>query len=368
MQESRTGALFYSTVNSTDINLPKSWSSPFLITQIPVSSSAIAYGNGNVYVAYSEDNIPSRVYITISVDEGLTWSLPIFVSESLSDEETLSDVDIVVDSNGTIHVFWAKYKIPEINTPLGIFYSRSVNDGQAWSTYLELDNGPFGLPNALVSPSNILYLVYNGSVAIKGRYFRYSEDSGYSWSSKIVIDPIVGGLTGNMLAQDSAQNLHFVSAADVSMNGIAYSTWRNNQWESTINIASQVPLVGGDKRQAYAPNILITNGNKLHVVYLGPAHATVYYISTELNTPYVASEPPNSIVTPVAEMPQIENLSDTTKVTPIERLSAQPLPSNLRNTTYKINNSVSTIIAAGVIPVVAMLFFVIIVKIKRRAQ
>lgn len=296
--------------SSSDISKalsPHGWADYHQFIDASVSSIAMISSDGSLYLAYTQITPPFDVFITRSDDFGATWSYPALVSNASIHNEISVSVSTAAGPDGTLHIAWAQHKSPDGYPPQRIYYAQSKDQGEIWSAPLEIASGEYGAPTLLVTPDNNVYLEYNGAASIGGRYFRYSNDGGQRWSGTTTIDPGVGGLTGGSLALDSAGMLHFASASDAHQyNGIAYSQWDSKQWTPMFSLIDQPEGTGTNDRWAFEPNLVITNGNQLHILYLGANHDEVRYITSRSSAPEI---PVNTTV---------ENPTPTAQITPTQ--------------------------------------------------
>jgi hypothetical protein len=123
--------------------------------------------------------------------------------------------------------------------------------------------------------------------------------------------------------------LHFASASDAHQyNGIAYSQWDSKQWTSMFNLIDQPEGAGTNDRWAFEPNLVITNGNQLHILYLDANHDKVLYITSRSSAPEipvstaVLDPTPNTRITPTQPELKTSNESDISS-TPAAVFSAE---------------------------------------------
>ena len=93
-----------------------------------------------------------------------------------------NDVKMVVDAKGQIHVIWVLAGLPPGNTSLGIYYSKSLDNGQTWSTPTEIVSSSASQPQLILSADQ-LHLFWNKTTSNGNElYQQWSLDSGQTWS------------------------------------------------------------------------------------------------------------------------------------------------------------------------------------------
>ena len=133
---------------------------------------------------------------------------------------------------------------------------------------------------------------------------------------------------------DSAGTLHYASAADATINGVAYTAREGDNWRPLSNIARVAPGSDLSVRQGYEPVMILTRGNTIHVFYIGAGHSPIYYTKTRVDAPEIVEmiEPTQSRVD---TSPQV--LSEVTTATlplsptiqPVQVTTIIMLPSKL---------------------------------------
>lgn len=278
---------YLTSVGSADVGQPRSWDSLRRVVFEGVLRASLHYNESSLYIAYIPVRGPSELYVIKSSDGGVSWSYPVRISSAAARGEVPTGGSWGIGPDGVFHFVWSQAILPDGYPPQRMLYSCSVDDGESWSEPLELVEGQYASPALLVTSDNVLYLAYNGAASIGGRYFQWSLDGGQTWSNRKTIATGVGGLTGGVIRLDSAGVLHFVSASHIGINGVAYSQWDGFEWTSLVDVAKTSPDAGGNTRQAYEPRLLITEGNRLHAMYLGEDHASIFYTTAQSSAPAV---------------------------------------------------------------------------------
>lgn len=143
----------------------------------------IAYGYGNLYIAYQDDGSPGKIYLIESIDIGNSWNSPTLISAS---ENSFMYPRIAVsDHNNNACVFYTKQ---HSSTDHDIYYTYTW-DGQNWADLsLETDNAwesfcdIYYMPFSSSGDDNF-HLSYYDDVNI---FYRFTDDPN-NWSHAIQI-------------------------------------------------------------------------------------------------------------------------------------------------------------------------------------
>jgi len=179
----------------------------------------------------------------------------------------LQDPMMAIDREGRLHVVWSVGSAPDAYPPIGVFYSRSDSEGVSWTAPIQLGGIDEGQPAIAVNNDEV-HVLWNGDVARKGRYYRYSGDAGETWGSVEVLSPPAsqGGKGG--LQRPPAiivDNLGNVHALLHEQESLYYTAKIDQSWT-----AKQPLYIPGMMRAAevFAVRLAITGGNQLHAIYL----------------------------------------------------------------------------------------------------
>jgi Neuraminidase (sialidase) len=71
---------------------------------------------------------------------------------------------------------------------MGVYYSRSDNNGVSWSVPIQLGEFDEGQPAIAVYEDDVNVL-WNGDAEKRGRYYRYSKNAGETWESVEILSP-----------------------------------------------------------------------------------------------------------------------------------------------------------------------------------
>jgi hypothetical protein len=191
-----TNALFYSRVFADNFSSGESWEASQELAASALDFNVTVDNNGIIHLAYvrilSTDEAPSGIYYRVSKDSGANWdaSQVLYQSQyfrSLKPEE--ANVKLSASGDGSIYVVW--------DNPLLklILFTNSIGGEHSWTEPKVLkgpdvedgNNIPFG-GNIAVNGNGILITWQSGQAdAYCDQYSQWSTDTGYSWSTPLLI-------------------------------------------------------------------------------------------------------------------------------------------------------------------------------------
>jgi hypothetical protein len=214
------------------------------------------------------------------------------------------NVRIAIGTNDVLHVVWTEHQLPTGWPILGVFYTRSIDGGRAWSDPLEMAGSGFNEINVAAIGEDDVHVAWNGIAGVGGRYDRWSFDGGVTWSdTSTVVSPGLGGSEGPpQLVSDAAGMVHLLTTYGYEEERCPwYSSWDGVAWMEPVCIA---PDEARPSNYVEDPAMTVGNGNRLHAVYWdGPQR--LWYVTKQTLAPSMPSLPvppgPNSSlrVTPV---------------------------------------------------------------------
>lgn len=309
-----------------------SWDAPVNIGPTNNSSDVIADSRGGLHLVYVGPG-GSGVFYQSSDDNGQTWSFPVNVS-SAGPDAAAEYARMAVAPDGTIHVVWTEFQLPNGWPPLGVYYARSTDGGTTWSPALQIAERGFTQGNVTAGPRGVVYIAWNGMSGVQGRYSRQSLDGGITWSAPSLLKPPmtstndIGGSTGPPgLVVDSAGHAHVLFVQD---NRVWYSAWHGSGWTipqyvpsgDEAGLPAESQPISGQVRHIEQAVMALGLGDQLHVVFwdVRPAKKVTYvwYTAKSVDAPRVT--PASYVAAPAAEKNQV---TDASTIRPV---SAQPAP------------------------------------------
>ena len=301
------GGISYSRAPLQEAESAKNWSEPVLIADAHISASIVTSPSGNIFLAYPGVG-NSGVFEQYLEPHSLNWSSQRIVSVN-SLINTASDyVQMRVSNNGTLHVAWTEFYLPDGWPPRGVFYARSIDGGENWSTPALLGSDGFDQISIAVLDDNNIHVAWNGMVGLGGRYHRWSSDGGQTWSE--TIETIRAGLGGTegfpQIVGDQSGTLHMLTTYE----GCAWYTYLQNQrWANPV-------CISGEKAQASnyieEPAMAVSEGNKLHAVFWDD-RKRLWYTTKVTEAPWI---PPEIMDNEIIQPTQSQIPTDSPKPTP----------------------------------------------------
>jgi hypothetical protein len=232
----------------------------------------------------------AEIYYGFSTDEGDNWT-------SQSADHILSFPDgfhalypeIAVDGNNTVYVVWKEQETSDINSA-AVYFGKKIAGQPNFTS--ETADFPISMahrstttPSVAIGPDNAISVAYEARNEVGGSfkgaiYFTHSSDGGVTWSGlsgevNVDLDPLDDtSSTDPSLVVTSEGNIAVsycnfdLSSADKTETYISYSydngvTWTGN---TSPDIACHWEMTGDD-RPAYNPQLCLSSGDTLHVVW-----------------------------------------------------------------------------------------------------
>jgi hypothetical protein len=299
-------SLYYSSVDCVTASDSISWTTPIVLGSsftFPGITTDMEHG---VFVVYPDESTAS-LYMITSSDGGNTWGVPRFISSSNLSDVGVNYTNVVVDADGTFYVAWSEFEIPAGWPPVGVFVSSSIDDGLTWRTPVQLAGEGSDQINLAVDQDGEAFAFWNGMIGVGGRYISKSIDRGQTWSEPLaVVPPGLGGTSGYPhVVFDSLKNGHMITTLDWQ-GGIQYLQQNGLSWSTGLGISSAIDYASYAISSLELPWLCITHGNLLHVVY-EVGFKDIYYQQYTIDAPTI---PTSAYATPPAE--NIETLTEKT--------------------------------------------------------
>jgi len=186
-----------------------------------IDNSPLSPYEGNLYVAWTEfgGSYNNEIAVSVSTDDGLSWSTKKAVSEAVNAGSHNQGVNLSVGPNGEVYAIWTIYDSwPSDESAIGM--SKSLDGGQTWSPAVRIISNIRGVRNSGTgknmrvnsfpsatadisggSENGNLYVVW-ANIGVPGInvgndidvYLIYSSDTGDTWSQPIKVNQNESGL------------------------------------------------------------------------------------------------------------------------------------------------------------------------------
>jgi hypothetical protein len=260
-----------------------------------------ADSQGGLYAALSSSD--GVVSCMRSLDGGQTWERPVVVSGSLGAlERSISNVRLLVDRADRLHATWQTDQ--EQGYGQAVYYARSVDGGESWSTPFQLAYRDLGdtfceWPVLAARGADELHVIYVDGWHV-GRWHRISRDAGVTWDPPQQIITSMEGINGFVTpVVDGAEQLHLIinMRTRAQSHGVYWATWLGDAW-SQVRVADNVSVGAASSHYTDAAVAL---GNELHVVYTQNDGGEIWHVSGLIsNAPRQAGLPRPAQVVPRA--------------------------------------------------------------------
>lgn len=242
-----------------------SWSEPALIADAPgplAEGMLVSNESGQMHVVYQGGRVGLGLYEVFSEDGGLTWSDPVTLYLSSSENALPSAVDVYLDDQETLHAVWSIW-----NAQLGVgdelFYSQRVSGSAGWTIPTLIANrtgreyeSDWG---AITAAGEELLIVYQDSFPA-AKFMRRSTDGGLTWTDPERPWPHIGEYENAVFLKDGSDRLHTIlgNRDGDCCHGMWHSVYEEGKWKPLE------PLIFGPKTIDFdpsAPDAVISQGN-----------------------------------------------------------------------------------------------------------
>jgi hypothetical protein len=297
-----------------------------------------------------------------SRDGGLSWSLPIPVSEIVpTDPQVPSEVRAALDSQGRLHVVWAE-NLPPAYIGRRVFYARKSPDGINWTRPIELSDWSSvddwdTKANIAVDSRDRIHVVWVCGVQA-GRCHRSSEDGGESWSG---IERVFGKLIGisgkDAMASGPDGTVHWVGALRYP-SAYYYSSFVDTGWQNPPQ-----PFIDADSYpvllRGHHPELAVGPDMQFHLVMNQADSGPVWYIGGYNPQAEIVLPPTiSATVTGASEILSVRGTATVQQESPTANTRALPVAPSA--------DSVSLHVLWSIAPVVLLVLVVILARGGRR--
>lgn len=206
------------------------------------------------------------IFYTRSTDGGESWSSPVQLDLPAVDAETPR---LAVDRLDNIYVVWADLSDAGEQDPpgIGVSFARSTDGGESWSAPYQIVAGEeeYEWPEMVVDSTGIIHVVWRyRNLAVGTIGYTQSSDGGQSWSN---VENTFFGSSGAYsvgFAVDSADHLHLVMPLVTGERaGVAHLVRPPGGNWSTPTWVSSDPCNAGSADA----ELVVSHGNQLHAVW-----------------------------------------------------------------------------------------------------
>jgi hypothetical protein len=302
--DGNSGKLYFSWTSASRAMMPSEWMAP---QEIPVPLPAarspfMLEAQGMVYVAYALPLNEGRgVFLTTTRDLGHTWSEPAVIFDAAAAGWAMVDQPrLALAADGSLHALFTRFSLPGGSGPLGLFYARSEDRGQTWSTPERVVERPVSWSRLVFHQMQGLHRLWQETSGGRTQVVhQYSPDYGLNWSRSITIGSAStqGGAVD--LALDSTGRLHLLQLVQdfSSRQSLQHWLWEGSRWAlmESLLLSETGELQTGSIHAAISPSGVLSAAFS----HLQPDEAyptlqqmSFSYRSLELPTEPLAALPP----------------------------------------------------------------------------
>jgi hypothetical protein len=293
---SGVAGLYYSSAPAAEADRVRAWQSVQILAHDNTvgDSDLVVDQDGSLHVVYTERRPGGRIMYLSSRDNGVSWSEPMPLSEiQPSDPQSPASSRIEVDSQDGLHVVWTE-NYPPSWEGRRVFYARSVDNGVTWThpmdlSYLPSDENLNINMNLAIDAQDYLHAIWVCGTS-PGRCYSFSRDSGRSWSSA---RPIFEGLIGygglDVIASDPYGSVYWASLLRYPQ-AFYFSSLAKDRWRDPPERLLDESTWGG-LGSAHWPQLVIGQGNQLHLVLTEGDQGALWYVRGDTGQPSLPSSP-----------------------------------------------------------------------------
>jgi len=213
---------------------------------------AIAFANGNVYVAYEDKATGSEEHMfSMSSDGGDTWSAPTTIPSAGAGY--ITDIDVHANGQAVVVVSLA------LSFPNGCFVNVSTDNGATWTeTRVDAALGDVDGIDASMSGNDLLVTFNDDSTSLNQTYAVVSNDGGMTFGPIVTLSSGGNGKTAYPVCY--TENGDMVVAwieDDSSLSGTyedvmaSYSTDHGATWGPAMNLTNNAGAFDCDNLEVY---------------------------------------------------------------------------------------------------------------------
>jgi hypothetical protein len=319
--------VYYSRSSALDAPSARSWQRESLVVEeSSVDEAEIAIGlAGDMYIVYNRlrEQDP-HVYFLRSDDKGRTWTTPKRVSTLYSSEAKFTfRPRIVVDWEGRLHVTWIEHTGPPNYLGLALYLVTSEDQGETWGKESNLTEAVAvpteqvweGFPIVIDADSLLLVSIVGPQPA---RHYRLSTDGGNTWTpAQHIFGELVSRAGWDAMTVDGAGTVHLIAQLRFP-EGLYASHWTASGWRDP----PQSVILDPPLNKAHYPQMVISEGNQIHVVVEEHPTGEIWYIHGVAQAPHLPA-PPRPTATPLAT-PGVTRAPEPTEPATAEPVASAP--------------------------------------------
>ena len=274
-KDADTGELLFSWANENRVSNPGEWSDPI---SIPTSKEV----SGNIDIQIDESgtidvvyairlNEDRGIYLIQSNDVGQSWSVPIRIFDGADKEwDMVDEPQIAISDLDHISVIWKRYALSNEEKSIGLYYSRSDDNGANWTQEEEIVEGQV-IWSRIIDVNGLLYRFWQVTKpGFNATMYTSSQDQGMTWSQPQSVSSSFESQGQIALAQDLSGRLHVIQTMLQSENSALIKHW---QWDEIQWSTDEYNLMLGSEKLSQTDSLTaaISPEGSLGIVITGPS-------------------------------------------------------------------------------------------------
>jgi hypothetical protein len=236
----RSDGLNYIIQSSTSIDQGVSWSTPVNLSEVGQDAFdpqlAIDSNNNIVAIWQVSDGANNIIQSSTSTDQGANWSTPVNLSEV---GQSAFNPQLAIDSNNNIVAIWTRLD----GANYIIQSSTSTDQGANWSTPVNVSEAGQNadLSRLAIDSNNNIVAIWQVLIGVNSRIqSSTSQDQGSSWSTPVNLSEAGQNAEAHQLAIDSNNNIVAIWSRFDGANYIIQSSTSQDQgssWSTPFDIS-----------------------------------------------------------------------------------------------------------------------------------
>jgi hypothetical protein len=240
--DSDSNQVYFSKAATSRALRGSDWSIPEpLPAPVPGARSPhiLSVGASQVYVIYSVPLNEARgIYMTVSNDNGVTWSEPKKIHDAAQAGWDMADSPYLAKAeDGSLHAVFSRYSLPDSSGPMGTYYARSEDNGETWSQPDLVEENPVYWSRIVSGSDGILHRIWQSLPPLSSSFVvrhQYSLDQGHSWTPPEIISTISLAQSSviTSMAVPSSQVMHLFNTVQTTSGDLSLQhwVWTGDQW------------------------------------------------------------------------------------------------------------------------------------------
>lgn len=243
--------VYFSKANARTARNKAEWFEPI---QLPAPSHGVdsldvfIAEDGTLFAAYTIPlNEHRGVYLTQSVDQGNTWAEPTLVFGAVkAGWDMVSRPQLTGTGSNSLHMLWTQYTLPGGDGPIGLYYSRSSDNGKTWSEAQETAKASVQWSEIISVDNQVIHRIWEEKSNNRPTlWFEISRDNGLTWQQLNNISNLGMSNGISKLVRDANGSLHLLELVKET-HGVMGNVflqewfWKGEGWTAgdSVNLGS----------------------------------------------------------------------------------------------------------------------------------